>query len=194
LIFADFETFSFLDIRKVGSAEYVRHSSTEALLLAYAYDDGPVEVWDCTEDVMPAELEERIQCAESLDNEFGVLEEDAEKIVFHNAAFDHGILENKLMLYIPPERLIDTMAMALRLGYPPGLDDLAAALNLKGKLASGRRLIQKFCKPRRPSKHNHSTRNLPADFPEDWQTFIDYAKRDVEVMRHCCHKLRRLAL
>jgi DNA polymerase len=181
LIFADFETFSFLDIRKVGSAEYVRHSSTEALLLAYAYDDGPVKVWDCTEDVMPAELEERLMCLANVD--------EAEQLVFHNAAFDHGILENQLMLYIPPERLIDTMVMALRLGYPPALDDLAAALNLEGKLASGRRLIQKFCKPRRPSKHNPSTRNLPADFPEDWQTFIDYAKQDVALMRRCYHKL-----
>ena len=186
MIFADFETFSFLDIRKVGGAEYVRHPSTEALLLAYAYDDGPVEVWDCTEDVMPAELEDRIQCAESID--------DAEKIVFHNAAFDAGILENQLMFYIPPERLVDTMFMALRCGFPPGLDELGAALQLDGKLASGRRLIQKFCKPRKPSKHNPSTRNLPAAFPDDWQIFKDYAKQDVELMRSCYHKLRRLTL
>ena len=35
----DFETFSEVDVTKVGAPRYARHESTEPLMLAYAFDD-----------------------------------------------------------------------------------------------------------------------------------------------------------
>ena len=39
---ADFETFSELDLKKVGVQEYLRHPSTEVLITSLCLDDGLV--------------------------------------------------------------------------------------------------------------------------------------------------------
>src|SRR5262245_21993271 len=41
----DFETRSRLNLKKVGAHKYAADPSTEILCVAYAVDDGPVQLW-----------------------------------------------------------------------------------------------------------------------------------------------------
>jgi DNA polymerase bacteriophage-type len=42
----DFETRSELALEERGLSNYAHHPSTQVLMLAYAIDDGPVELWE----------------------------------------------------------------------------------------------------------------------------------------------------
>ena len=44
----DFETYSEADIKETGSYRYINDPTFEVLLLAYAFDDGPVRLVDFT--------------------------------------------------------------------------------------------------------------------------------------------------
>ena len=56
-LFLDFETFSEADLKKVGSYAYAEHPTTEVLICTYAFDDEPVQAWDCTDGSdMPGDL------------------------------------------------------------------------------------------------------------------------------------------
>jgi len=180
MLFADFETFSECDIKKCGSAVYVRHPSTEALVMSYAFDDGDVQTWDATAGPMPQELDEYLV--------------HGGDVCFHNSSFDRGILEHVLNYHLDISRYHDTMIMAYRRGYCGGLKDLGAALGLdedeKKQAAVGWRLIRKFCMPRKPTKKDATTRIRPVDAPEDWAAFINYAERDVHAMRECYRRLK----
>ena len=51
-------------------------------------------------------------------------------------------------------------------------------------MQEGRKLIQQFSKPCRPSKANGmKTRVLPCDAPERWNMYREYNQRDVETER-----------
>lgn len=58
----DFEWRSELDVKVYGVSRVTRHESTEVLMCAYAFDDGPVQQWVPEEgEPMPADLREAIQ-------------------------------------------------------------------------------------------------------------------------------------
>ena len=66
------------------------------------------------------------------------------------------------------------------------LEKSGEALNLdpdKQKLKEGKRLVKKFCLPRKPTKKDPSTRTWPKDDPEDWKMFKgEYLRLDIEAM------------
>lgn len=180
MLFADFETFSECDIKKCGGAVYVRHPSTEALLMSYAFGGGEVQTWDATQGPIPEEVDEYLVSGGD--------------ICFHNSAFDRGILEHVLNYHPNISRYKDTMIMAYRRGYVGGLKDLGKALGLsvehRKQAADGWRLIHKFCVPRKPTKKDPSVRILPNDAPEEWAKFKEYAEHDVLAMRECYRRLK----
>ena len=45
-IHLDLETYSEVDLPKAGLYRYAEHESTEILMMAYAIDDGPIEIVD----------------------------------------------------------------------------------------------------------------------------------------------------
>ncbi|MFR0064359.1 MAG: hypothetical protein ACLRU1_03330 [Veillonella parvula] len=49
------------------------------------------------------------------------------------------------------------------------------------KDSRGKRLIQFFSVPRKPTKTNPKTRNMPEDAPEKWAEYIEYNRQDVVV-------------
>lgn len=60
-------------------------------------------------------------------------------------------------------------------------------------MATGKRLIQYFCKPCKPTKANGGRwKNLPEHDPEKWNTFIEYNRRDVESEQTIYNKLNSL--
>lgn len=186
ILHIDLETFSSVDLAKCGLYKYAESDDFRILLFGYAYDDGPVKVIDVTKEDIPIPL--RVDIADPK-----VLK------VAHNANFERVCLSQYLCSkghYLPPDQWEDTMIMASEQGYPASLAQLGPALGLsedETKLDTGRRLIQYFCKPCKPTKTNGGrTINRPKDAPDKWKLFIEYNRRDVIAERAIWDKLNRM--
>jgi DNA polymerase len=178
-LFVDIETFSSVDITKAGAFRYMEAPDFEILLIAYAWDDGPVQVLDLT-DRDP--------------NQFWDWLTDPDVIkVAHNSAFERAAFTEVLGEGMPPEQWEDTMVLAAYNGLPLSLEAAGAALNLPvQKNPEGKRLINYFCKPCAETKANGGrTRNLPEHAPDRWARFIEYCRRDVEVCQSVYYRLAR---
>jgi DNA polymerase len=163
ILYLDIETYSDQKLA-VGTPAYAEHPSTEVLLVAYAVGDAPARVWERAITDMPDELRR------ALDSDCTV--------VIHNSFFDRSVLREVEGIVIPPARIEDTMVQALSHGLPGGLDELGTLFGLKNqKMKDGKRLVQLFCSPLR------GKRTVADDKPEQWATFVEYARMDVETMR-----------
>ncbi|MEO0624106.1 MAG: DNA polymerase I [Pseudomonadota bacterium] len=178
-VYLDLETYCDVPI-EVGTYRYAE--SAQILLAAYAVDDGPVEVWDATN-----------ARATPSNHSFFCACEAADELVAHNAQFDRVVL-SRTVGHRPHQIGISgkwrcTMVKAFLHGFPGGLDDVGRILGLgtdHGKLSDGKRLINKFCMP----QADGSRRTRETD-PEDWDRFVDYARRDIIAMREVDRRLPR---
>lgn len=174
----DIETFSTEDIKRAGVARYTEAEEFDILLMAYAFDDEPVKVWDFTLLGTPPWLEDVL-----LDP--GVLK------VAWNIAFERTCFNKALGVYTPPEQWRDAMTLAAMNGLPMALEAAGAALRITDqKLDTGKALINYFCKPCKPTIRNGGrTRNLPEHDPEKWENFCAYCQRDTEAERSIYKRL-----
>lgn len=181
----DIETYSSVDISRSGAFKYVASPDFEILLLAYAWDDGPVQVLDLTN---PYDLD---TAEEMGDIAAALLNPDIVKVA-HNSAFERAALSKYLHQDLPPEEWEDTMVLAAMNGLPMSLDAAGAALQLQDqKIKEGTALISYFCKPCKPTITNGGrTRNLPTHAADKWERFIEYCRRDVEVEQAIYYRLR----
>lgn len=189
-LFIDLETYSSTDI-SAGVFKYVEAEDFEILLIAYAWEDGPVQLMDMRQvlyEPHPARLLPSEQTAELRE---ALTDPDVIKIA-HNSAFERAAL-GVYFGYLPPEQWEDTMVLAAYNGLPLSLDAAGSALGLPlQKIKEGTLLINYFCKPCRPTKANGGrTRNLPAHAPDKWERFCSYCLRDVEVCQEIYYKLHR---
>ena len=177
----DLETYSSVDITKAGAFKYVEAPDFEILLLAYAWNDGPVRVLDLTDPFGHDELPDIIA---------GLFDPDTVKVA-HNSAFERACLTKHLGQELPAEEWEDTMILAAMNGLPMSLDAAGAALQLKDqKIKEGTTLISYFCKPCKPTIANGGrTRNLPRHAPDKWERFVEYCRRDVEVEQAIYYRL-----
>lgn len=170
----DFETFSFLDVRKVGGCRYAEDDSTELLCAAYALDGGKPRLWTPDHEE-PRELFEWI--------------EDGALVHAWNVEFEipvwREVCERRLgWPRVPFARWRDTAAVSLVHALPAKLEDAGRALGLEvQKDPRGKHLVNKLCKPRRPSKANPATRWTPETAPKDFEDLYSYNLRDVEAER-----------
>jgi DNA polymerase len=183
----DIETYSDLDIKKVGGYKYAENA--EVLLFAYAWDDAPVQIVDFT-------------AGETLPDDvlFALTDSMVTKCAY-NAQFERTVLSHLLHRMDPtaPFQFLDpagwscTMVHALTLGLPGSLDMASKALRLaddKAKMSVGKQLITYFCKPCKPTKINSGReRNLPEHAPEKWVLFKEYCVRDVVAEREIRRRL-----
>jgi len=179
VIYLDTETYSPVDI---GFGVDAYSEQAEVLLLPYAIDDEPVQVWDVVNDEDPSVLP--LDLWNALDR--------GDAVVMHNSYFDRTILRKALRVTIPPEQIIDTMALAALHSLPLHLGQLGEALGLpeeRAKIKDGKRLIQLFCKPQPASRKVH--RATRETHPEQWARFVEYARRDVEAMREVYQRMPR---
>ena len=187
ILHIDLETFSSVDLADCGVYKYAESQDFEILLLGYAFNEEPVRVLEhITKDNLPQHLREVL------------LDENTIKVA-HNAQFERVCLSKisgQKPDFLPPEQWQDTMIMAAEHGYPSSLAQLGKALGLpedKQKLATGKRLIQYFCKPVKPTKaNNQRTRNLEEHDRLKWALFKEYNQRDVETEREIFNKLQAL--
>ena len=199
----DLETYSSVDLAECGVYKYAESEDFEILLFGYAFDDEEVNV---LEHLTPETMENI--------GIFKALMDPRITKVAHNAAFERTCLsayfkrlpqsiqqqyqnpEDEPLDFLPPEQWKDTMIMAAELGYPNSLAQLGDALGLpedKKKLATGKRLIQYFCKPCKPTISNHGrTRNTDKDAPDKWATFVDYNRQDVVTERFIFDELNSI--
>lgn len=168
LLHLDFEFFSPIDIKAAPLDVYASHPDARILLAAYAFDDGPVKVWEA--DSGP--------CPELRDG----LTDPLNTVVAWNIGYERQVLQSKGMV-IPNERWLDVMVLARYAGLPGRLKDCAKVpmigVPLEDKTKSETLLINKFCKPQRDGAVK-----TKADYPEDWRLFVEYCRKDVLTMRH----------
>lgn len=185
-LYLDFETFSEADLKKVGSYAYAEHPTTEVLICTYAFDDEPVQVWDCTDGSdMPGDLHRALRRLVKPNSRI--------KMVWHNGSmFDRLIMKNCWGFDIPVSNTIDTMIWAFRHALPGSLDALCEVLGVSADNAKdkrGKALIQRFSKP---TPKNYKIRRYTAEtHPDEWALFIKYAVSDITAMREVFHKLPR---
>ena len=190
----DIETYCEADLTKVGVYKYAQDPSFEILLLAYAFDDDPVDVIDMTAQRPALAAAEKIK----LDAVIMALQDPEIVKSAYNANFERTCLAAHLGIPMPPEQWFDTMIQAAELGLPRALGDVGVVLGLpedEQKIREGRNLIRFFSMPCRPTKTNgQRTRNLPEHAPEKWAQFIEYNRRDVETERAIRKKLERFSI
>lgn len=187
----DLETYSSADITKTGAFKYTEAPDFEILLLACAWDDGPVQVIDMTGREPVTDERTAAKAAALASVVAGITDPDTVKVA-HNSAFERACLTRYLGRDLPPEEWEDTMILAAMNGLPLSLDAAGAALELRDqKIREGTALISYFCKPCRPTIANGGrTRNRPEHAPDKWERFKAYCKRDVEVEQAIYRRLR----
>lgn len=174
MLYLDLETYNEQDI-SVGTYRYAE--TAEVLLFAYAFEDGPVKVWDRTQEPFPTDL-------------WNWLNDDEVLLTAHNALFDRTMITHALDLPTRLERWRCTMAKAYYHAFPGSLEACGAALGPpknKAKLADGKKLINRFCKPA-PKSHK-ADRYDRETHPKEWAQFVQYAAMDIEAMREVDRRL-----
>ena len=180
----DVETFGVLDLRVVGAHRYAADPRTDIYCMAFAVDDGPVQLWK-RGDPVPPEFVEAAANPEWI-------------VAAHNDAFESAIEQHILgprygFPLVPPERHRCTMAAALALGLPAKLGKLADALELASrKDAGGEKLMHQMARPRKHRKDESVDGVLYFNDQERLARLYDYCWRDVEVERELHDVLRAL--
>lgn len=170
----DFETFSEVTPRGVGSCRYAEHPSTEVLCLAYAIGDEDPRLWK-PGDRPPRELFDHVA--------------RGARVYAWNAEFEIPVwrtvcVDRMFWPDVPLNQWRDTAAVALSLSFPANLEDCGAALDLDiRKDRRGHHLVNKLCKPRKPSKLDASTRWTPRMVPKDFADLYAYCRQDVRSER-----------
>ena len=180
----DIETRSDKDISKCGV--YTDTPYFDILLFAYSVDGQPVQVVDMANG---EEIPENLLAA--------LADENVIKRAF-NCNFErvclskylrendpqyfqsYSISEDTVGDYLSPESWHCSMIHARTLGLPSSLAEVGKVLGIEQqKMTEGKALIKFFCTPYDtigsvPQFHN------PKDYPEKWEIFKAYNKRDVE--------------
>ena len=126
MIWIDFETRSACDLKTAGVYNYAQHGSTEVLCMAYAIDDGEVQLW--TEGPLPDFAGHQIRA--------------------HNAAFERLIFWYVLQLDYPLDQFFCTAAQARANCAPGSLEDAGrfAGASMR-KDHRGGHLVRQCCLP-----------------------------------------------
>ena len=137
MLWLDFETRSECDLPARGSYNYARHESTRVLCMAWALDDGDVEIWT-PDQKFPKRIIDAVQA--------GAM------IYAHNAAFERLIFWHVLNLHFDLEQFYCTAAQARANCAPGSLEDVGrfAGADMR-KDHKGKALVKKCCCP--PFRH-----------------------------------------
>ena len=185
----DFETASTQSLEKedsVGLDNYWRSAETRVLMLAYAFGEGEVKLWEPHLDGMPVEL-------------WDAFRDPDQPLAAWNSSFERYGLKYKLSTDIPIDRWYDPQASARYLSLPGKLDDVGDILALKPEFQKderGKDLIELFSKPhltrKKKGEEQREYFNDWTTHPKEWQEFGEYCKRDVIAEREIMRKERLL--
>lgn len=172
VVHVDFETRSDVDLRTEGAFRYFESPHTKVLICCWQMKGRPPRRWTYR-DPPPQELLSAIRRGVPI---------KAWNAQFESLGFD--LMADRCGWPRPKlEQFVDTAAAASAMALPRSLDKTAAALGLDAqKDKDGRRLINKFSKPRKPRKDEDPGGiywNEPEEHAEDFETFVRYCEQDV---------------
>ena len=197
MITIDIETKSDKDISKCGVYAYTDTPYFDILLFAYSIDGQPVQVIDTAngekipESVLAALADENVgKRAFNCNFERVCLSKYLRE---NNPQYfqSYSIDEDTVGDFLNPESWHCSMIHARTLGLPSSLAEVGKVLGIEQqKMAEGKALIKFFCVPYDtidsvPQFHN------PKDYPDKWEIFKAYNKRDVEAEMEIDKKLSR---
>ena len=173
----DFEAASKCNLKAVGTFRYATDISTRAIILAYAIGNGPALAWHADGAML--------DWGRAPDDLRAAFDRGGTGAAW-NASFDSNIWNYSTLNFpfLEPDRVIDPMIQAGVSNLPTDLESASRALGGEGKQKDGKRLIKLFC----------VEGANPRDYPEKWQLFLKYARRDVEEMRDVYRRTRPLPL
>ena len=197
MITIDIETKSDKDISKCGIYAYTDTPYFDILLFAYSIDGQPVQVVDTAngeeipENVLAALADENVvKRAFNCNFERVCLSKYLREN--HPQYFQsYSIDEDTVGDFLNTESWHCSMIHARTLGLPSSLAEVGEVLGIEQqKMTEGKALIKFFCMPYDtidgvPQFHN------PKDYPEKWEIFKAYNKRDVEAELEIDRKLSR---
>ena len=184
----DFETRSACDLKKAGAYVYSMHPTTEVICLSYKIGDG------ITKNIPLIYMSKDIKyfyATPSYSDLIDAIKNPDVIFVAHNAFFEQVIYLNVLVKRfgwpeIPITRWRCTAAKAAACALPRSLEGVTNALNLKvQKDMDGRRLILKYCKPRRTKDGSLKW----WDDKDELNRIFEYCNNDVEAEYAVDHAL-----
>lgn len=197
MITIDIETKSDKDISKCGVYAYTDTPYFDILLFAYSIDGQPVQVVDMAngeeipENVLAALVDENvIKRAFNVNFERVCLSKYLRKN-YPQYFQSYSIDEDTVGDFLNPESWHCSMIHARTLGLPSSLAEVGKVLGIEQqKMTEGKALVKFFCVPYDtvdgvPQFHN------PKDYPDKWEIFKAYNKRDVEAELEIDRKLSR---
>jgi len=172
-VHCDFETRSTVDIMDAGADVYARHSSTDALCMAWSIDQSPINLWK-RNDPCPDEF-------------FYAIKQGL--LYAHNAPFELAIFCHVMhRKYGWPE--VDyknsrcTMAMAYAMSLPGKLEQVALALGTDvTKDMDGHRIMLQLSQPRKINPDGSIVWWEENVVPDKFEKLYQYCINDVEVER-----------
>ena len=197
MITIDIETKSDKDISKCGIYAYTDTPYFDILLFAYSIDGQPVQVVDMAngeeipENVLATLVDENvIKRAFNVNFERVCLSKYLRKN-YPQYFQSYSIDEDTVGDFLNPESWHCSMIHARTLGLPSSLAEVGKVLGIEQqKMTEGKALVKFFCVPYDtvdgvPQFHN------PKDYPDKWEIFKAYNKRDVEAELEIDRKLSR---
>ena len=187
----DFESRSVCDLKKKGAWNYSRHPSTEIICCSIGIQDNskPVYLW-INYSFLPIYYEAleigfkplRIVSRETFQDAI----EKAEQVSAFNVQFESSLWTNIMVEKLGfPEISVKKWSCSQAISYyhamPGSLEEVCEALDLEDKKdPRGKYLINKLCKPRRPTKKD------PRIFIDDvdlYYEFFEYCIKDTKTER-----------
>ena len=181
-LWLDLETRSLLNIKNVGLDRYAKDTSTQVLMLAWAFDYDKPRLWlPCLGEPMPPELHA------------GLIDPTVLKCAW-NFNFEKDILHFQLGIAIPLVEWYDPATLCAYMSLPIGLDRAGSALDIDTKkihITGDTRPVKMFSNPSKQLKRVlKKDPTAPAFYfkdwnshPEDWAIFCAYCIQDVEAER-----------
>lgn len=188
----DYETFCELDLKKSGSWEYSMHKSSEILTASWMVGTRKQlarKLANKEKATSWAPLREWNKHRKDIRNgkKFAALLKNKNIVkVAHNAMFEQAITRNvlpkhlgkyigKAPFLIPHDEFFCTAVQAATHAIPRSLDGATGALGLDHvKDKEGHRLMMRWCKPKKPSKVDPSTR-----YTKDFDRLLKYCEHDI---------------
>lgn len=182
-LWLDFETYSYLNLKKVGLDRYSKDASTGVSMLGWAFNDEEVELWEPRDGDMPQRLVD------------GLLDPKVLKCAW-NYNFEMKIMHYRLGIDIPREQWFDPSVLCVEMSLPGKLERAADALNLdidlkKIVITGKNKPVKLFSEPSKRKKSDLKKdptlsplyfKNWLTD-PEKWDGFREYCKQDVRAER-----------
>jgi DNA polymerase len=182
----DYETRSPLDLSIVGLDRYLSCPDTEIILMAYTFNDEPVDIWQPHKEVFP------LKVAKAFNDNSVILR------AWH-AAFERNASDFLLGYSTFIRRWRDSMVLARYMALPGGLDECGEILKIPRefrKMENSNPLKDMFCLPTKPGGEETLfgiSKPIYRDWnsnPVEWEQFVEYCKQDVVSERAIENRLK----